>query len=386
MNKLKILYLEDLQTDVELVKRELIKNKIDFEMRVVEDRNDYIKSLSEYTPDIVLSDHSLPDLNSLDALKLSKKNNSFTPVILITSTIPEEHVIEIMKEGASDYILKDRLQRLPSAIINAIERKQLERERQKYLDEVIESEALMKEIEYLAHIGSWESNLKKGTTKWSDEIFLILGIKPGEIEPSFENYFNFLHSDDRLYVEKTIKNAIENLNALELNYRISDKNNNVKYIWSEFMIDRDEDNKPFMVTGFIQDVSERKQYEDSLKESELRYREFFENAPEAILIVNSDTSLINDCNKSAIKLFNYNRDELSKKKISDLDLSFIRAENNSKKKSFAEILSTVEGGDNSFTCIYKSEKGDTIHCEARFVKLFSSKEKLIRVSLFDDSN
>ncbi len=78
------------------------------------------------------------------------------------------------------------------------------------------------------------------------------------------------------YIEKTIKNAIENLNAIELNYRIVDKNNNVKYIWSEFMIDRDEENKPILVTGFIQDVSERKKYEDSLKESELRFREFFE--------------------------------------------------------------------------------------------------------------
>ncbi len=192
------MYLEDLPTDVELVKRELTKNKIDFEIRVVENRNDFTKSLIEFTPDIVLSDHSLPDLNSLDALKLSKKNNSFTPVILITSTIPEEYAIEIMKEGASDYILKDRLQRLPSAILNAIETKQIERERQKYLDEVIESEALMKEIEYLANVGSWESNLKNGTTKWSDEIYLILGVKPGDFEASFENYFNFLHPDDRI--------------------------------------------------------------------------------------------------------------------------------------------------------------------------------------------
>ena len=75
------------------------------------------------------------------------------------------------------------------------------------------------------------------------------------------------------------------MNAIELNYRIVDKKNNVKYIWSEFMIDRDEENKVEVVTGFIQDVSERRKYEDSIKESELRFREFFNNAPEAILIL-----------------------------------------------------------------------------------------------------
>ncbi len=383
MNNIKILYLEDLPTDVELVKRELTKNNIDYEIRVVENRNDFTKSLIEFTPDIVLSDHSLPDLNSLDALKLAKKNNSFIPVILITSTIPEEYAIEIMKEGASDYILKDRMQRLPAAILNAIETKRIERERQKYLDEVIESEALMKEIEYLANVGSWESNFKNGTTKWSDEIYLILGVKPGEFEASFENYFNFLYSDDRIIIEKTIKNAIENLNAIELNYKIVDKNNNEKFIWSEFMIDRDENNKPVLVTGFIQDVSERKQNEQSLKESELRFREFFEYAPEANLIINIDTELIIDFNRSALKLFKYNREDFLNINLEKLSSSFNHIGNDEEKKSWGEIAGTIESGDNHLECTCIDAKGDTIYCEVRFAKLNNSKGNLIRASFID---
>ncbi len=383
MKHLKILYLEDTPTDVELVKRELTKSKIDFEMQAVKSKEEYINSLNEFLPDVVLSDHSLPNLNSLEALKLSKTNNHYTPVILITSTIPEEYAIEIMKAGASDYILKDRLQRLPSAILNAVETKQLEIEKQKYLDEVIESEALMKEIEYLANIGSWETNLIKGTSKWSDEIYNILGVKPAELQPSFENYFNFLHSDDRIYVEKTIKNAIQNLNALELNYRITDKYNNEKHVWSEFIIERDEENKPVLVTGFIQDVSERKLSEQTLKDSESRFREFFENAPEAILIADAGNNVVIDFNKNALSLFKINRADLLEAKLSELSFDFRSFDNYDEIKTWDQISSIFEDADSSFECKCRDGSGDEIYCDVRFTLLPGSTNKLIRASFVD---
>src|ERR1700688_5238775 len=130
---LKILHVEDILSDAELVERILKKSGIAFEKLIVDCREEYINALSQFHPDIILSDHSLPSFNSLEALSILKQTRMDIPFILITATVSEEFAVNVMKEGASDYILKDRLQRLPSAIIKAIEKHQSDIARQTYL-------------------------------------------------------------------------------------------------------------------------------------------------------------------------------------------------------------------------------------------------------------
>src|ERR1700722_1197879 len=119
---IKILHLEDVPTDAMLVRYQLEKAKLKFEKLDVDTREDYEAGLREYKPDIILSDHSLPAFNSTEALAILKASGLHVPFILITSTISEEFAVNIMQQGAADYILKDRLQRLPNAIRNVIEK------------------------------------------------------------------------------------------------------------------------------------------------------------------------------------------------------------------------------------------------------------------------
>lgn len=126
---LKILHLEDLKSDSDLVDRELKKAGIRFTKTLVETRQDYIDALENFQPDLILSDHSLPAFNSGEALAILKNSTFNIPFILVTATVSEEYAVNIIKEGAADYILKDRLQRLPNAVLSAIERVQLERDR-----------------------------------------------------------------------------------------------------------------------------------------------------------------------------------------------------------------------------------------------------------------
>jgi two-component system sensor histidine kinase UhpB len=123
---LKILHLEDLPSDAELVDRVLRKAKFDFEKKVVVDRPEFIQALHEFQPDIILSDHSLPAFNSLEALRITREAGIRAPVILVTATVSEEYAVSVMQEGASDYILKDRLERLPNAVQNALDRQRME--------------------------------------------------------------------------------------------------------------------------------------------------------------------------------------------------------------------------------------------------------------------
>jgi signal transduction histidine kinase len=145
-NKIRILHLEDLPADAELVKWQLWKGNFDFEIVLVDNRKDYQDALHSFSPDVIISDHSLPSFNSIDALILKKEWKPDIPFILVTSTVSEEFAVRVMKEGASDYILKDRLERLPSSVINCIEKFRAEQDKIKVQKQLLESRANLKAI------------------------------------------------------------------------------------------------------------------------------------------------------------------------------------------------------------------------------------------------
>ena len=120
MSSTKILILEDRSTDAELICRELGAAGLDFRSLCVSDKEAFTEALGEFDPDIILSDFSLPQFTGLDALDILRQRRIEKPFILCTGTIGEEMAVECMKKGASDYVLKSSLKRLPSAVSNAL--------------------------------------------------------------------------------------------------------------------------------------------------------------------------------------------------------------------------------------------------------------------------
>ncbi|MDZ4667690.1 MAG: PAS domain S-box protein [bacterium] len=121
-NIIKILHLEDTPSDAALVERELKKGNIQFEKLVVGNKTAFEKALNEFNPDIILSDHSLPSFDSIQAIQITKQKGIKIPFILVSATVSDEYAVEVMKAGADDYVLKDRLHRLPQAVMNAMEK------------------------------------------------------------------------------------------------------------------------------------------------------------------------------------------------------------------------------------------------------------------------
>jgi two-component system, NarL family, sensor histidine kinase UhpB len=144
--KLKILILEDSPADAELVKRQLLKDELPCEFYFAVNRVTFVKALDEFMPDLVLSDHSLPQFTSFDALVIARDRFPDIPFIMVTGTVSEEFAAEIMKMGADDYILKDRLTRLPSAINACLQRRRSEKEKQDAEKKIIESENNLRTI------------------------------------------------------------------------------------------------------------------------------------------------------------------------------------------------------------------------------------------------
>lgn len=121
-DELRILIVEDLVADAELIVRELRRAGIQFTFRRVDTLDAFVRELREFAPAIVLSDYNLPQFSGQDALRLLKEMESSAPFILITGSLTEEVAVECMKDGAHDYILKTSLTRLPSAVQSALEK------------------------------------------------------------------------------------------------------------------------------------------------------------------------------------------------------------------------------------------------------------------------
>lgn len=140
MEPLNILHLEDSETDAEIVKRLLKKEQLHFNYRLCMTREEYIDALEEFIPDVILADNSLPQFDAAEALNIANHFMLKVPFILVTGTMSEEFAVDMIKRGADDYILKDRLGRLSSAIDSAIKQRKAEKEKAEATDRLVQSE------------------------------------------------------------------------------------------------------------------------------------------------------------------------------------------------------------------------------------------------------
>jgi signal transduction histidine kinase len=123
--KLKILFLEDMPPDAELVRRELMRSDLNCVLIQLDNQSDYEQALTTECPDIILSDYYLPDCNGMTALQIATRNCPEVPFIFVSGAIGEEKAIETVTSGATDYVLKDRLSRLIPSIKRALNERKL---------------------------------------------------------------------------------------------------------------------------------------------------------------------------------------------------------------------------------------------------------------------
>ncbi|MGK2862968.1 MAG: PAS domain S-box protein [Chitinophagaceae bacterium] len=122
---LRILMLEDDPIDAEIIQWALVENK-ECIFNVAVNKEAYCTALDEFSPDLILADNALPRFNAKEALEILQQRSLNIPFILVTGTVSEEFAANIIRLGADDYILKDRLARLPAAINSALHRKRFE--------------------------------------------------------------------------------------------------------------------------------------------------------------------------------------------------------------------------------------------------------------------
>lgn len=118
--EIRVLILEDDPSDAKLMELELRQANILFVSERVDTRDKFVQALDDFKPDIVLADYKLPAFDGLSAVRIAKETHPEVPVIMVTGVLGDEAAVELLKAGAKDYILKDRLGRLAPALLRTL--------------------------------------------------------------------------------------------------------------------------------------------------------------------------------------------------------------------------------------------------------------------------
>ena len=279
LKPLRVLIAEDSQNDADLIIRELKRGGFDPKWKRIETASDMEDSLDSETWDLIISDFKMPNFNGLDALHLLQKKNLDIPFIISSGTIGEDTAVSIMKAGASDYIMKENLSRLSSAVERELRDAQGRRSRKIAEIDLNIANTWLKLALKAAKSGLWDWDMLTGKLFWSEELYELFGLNP-ESEASFDNWKRILHPDDLDIAMENINQAVKEKTYLENEYRIILPDGHFRWIGANGNAFYDETGRPLRMTGICLDITARKHAEMVSQENELRYRTLFENMQE----------------------------------------------------------------------------------------------------------
>jgi len=279
--ELRILILEDVPTDAELVERELNRAGILFSSKRVETRDDFLKELKDFAPDLILSDYKLPHFDGMAALEITKEVAPTIPFIIITGSMNEETAVECMKAGAIDYVIKDHLARIGPAVKGALENKKV-REEKARLEEALWKSArewratfdALNDPLALMDLGGRIQRCNKGMAN-------LLG--KGFNEIIGRNCCELVHGGVGFIEGCPVARMIESQHRETLVLSIGDR-------WFNIIVDPllDENRHLIGAVHLVSDITERKQAEEVLASERQRLFDVLETLPAMICLLTPD--------------------------------------------------------------------------------------------------
>ncbi|MDP3148793.1 MAG: PAS domain S-box protein [Ignavibacteria bacterium] len=313
---LKVLYLEDTPRDVEIIRELILDSGYNLEMGIAEVKEEYETFLRTRNYDIILSDFKLPGFDAFGALQLRNEICPSIPFICVSGSIGEETAIELLKLGADDYVLKDKLERFPFAIKRAIDDAKEKANRLKAEELLRESEMRFRQISESAHEWIWEVDKNGLYTFVSPVIKELLGYEAEELV-GIKYFYDLFDPEIKEELKQAALAAFARKESFRnfVNCNIHKDGRKIILSTTGFPI-LDNENNLIGYRGADVDITERLLTEEKLQESEEKYRKLVELSPDAILIhVNG---IIRFVNAASVKLFDAESiDDLIGKKVID---------------------------------------------------------------------
>ena len=409
MATVRLLLLEDKQRDTEAIQTVLTDGGMDYQLLRVDSRASFVTALETETFDVILAAYAMPGFGGIAALEIACSLCPDVPFIFVSASLGEEVAIEALKRGATDYVLKQRLERLVPCVQRALresqerrKRQQVERERDRFLavgsdlqvitginsyfqwvsptfeqvlgwsvDEMIsrpwtefvhpddipasiletdslfsgnatlsfenryrhkdgsyrwlhwnaqpypdeqviygaavditeakrieaarkqaeiasqESEARLKLALKTGKLGSWQLDIQTNQLSTSDQCKINYGFSP-EVDFTHQVLLNRIHPDDRAWVQAAIERAIEQQTDYDVEYRTIWNDDSIHWALVRGCTIYDADGTPLQMVGMSLDITERKQAEAALRQSEQQSQSILESISEAFFALNQN--------------------------------------------------------------------------------------------------
>ena len=307
---IRVLHLEDSAADAELIQGRLLDEHPACEIVWVKGREDFAEGLRGSRFDLILCDYNLYGYDGLAALRLAHEEQPGVPVIMVTGTLDEDQSVDCVKAGATDYVLKSRLQRLGPAVTRALREAAEQRERQQAEDALRQSERRLQLALEASEVSVWEFDIETGHVAFSRELGPFLGYSASEVPSRLEAWEAITHPDDKKRLRIALaKHYRGETPRLEIEYRIRAKDGEWRWLQTVGRtVRRDTEGRATLMSGTHHDVTERRRAGEMLRLQELA----IDAATNAILIVDAQAP---DCpvvhvNRAFEKITGYSAQEV----------------------------------------------------------------------------
>ncbi|MEW5718479.1 MAG: HD domain-containing phosphohydrolase [Chloroflexota bacterium] len=376
---IRILFVEDVPDDMEIAARVIRREGLAFTSLRVDTEEEFVAALAEFQPDVIVSDYAMPQFDGMRALHISLARAPALPFIVLTGTLNEETAVKCIKAGATDYVIKERITRLPFAVKEALAQHEALRAKESAEQALRESEAQYRLLAENMSDTIWLMDMNLRTIYISPSVIRTRGYTLDEL--------NALPLDQQLTPDslaramELLAEALspENLErpeprttySVELEFFRKDGSK----FWSEntFTLILDQDKQPVNILGTGRDVTERKQAEEKLRESEARFSTIFHASPVAIAITRLEDNRLSDVNEAYQHLTGYTRAEIIGHTAYELNLWVVPEERERLIKTVRE-QGTVR--DLEVQVRQKSGKIRTVLFSAELIELMGERHML----------
>lgn len=311
---LQILVAEDNSADATLVLRAVRRAGFEFEHNVVDNESDYVRHLRPGL-DVIISDYEMPQFGGLRALELLRQSGLEIPFIIVSGTIGEDAAVEVMKQGATDYLLKDRLARLGSALTRALEKSQMQRERCKTIEALRESEERFRQVVQNIDQVFWMTNLDKTEMLFVSAAYeKIWGRSCVSLYASPMTWLDAIHPDDRERILESAKNR-QSDGSYHEEYRIVRPDGSVRWIRDRAFPVRDAQGAVYRVAGIADDITERRQAQADFQ----IFRKLVDQSNDTFEVIDPETGRFLDVNAKGPADLGYTREEYLSLRVFDVD-------------------------------------------------------------------
>ena len=168
----------------------------------------------------------------------------------------------------------------------------------------------MQEAQRLANLGSWSWDIVNNKISWSEQLFDIYGVSPNRFRGTIEEFLSFIHPDDRAHVQDSITSALNTGNDFVHEERIFRPDGGIRYLQSVGEVIRDESGDAMRMLGVCLDVTERKQAESALRDSEQSYRLLLRGVRDYAIYMLDAEGRVRTWNESARRIKGYDAEEI----------------------------------------------------------------------------